>query len=84
VILDGTLATDGASLARVTMSPSGGARSRNVTVPVDGVPPATLFGFTVNDASVGLDGGAFATATSRTNTSRLLVTSSATRLVALE
>jgi hypothetical protein len=84
VILDGTLATDGASLARVTTNPSGGAGSGNVTVPVDGVPPATLFGSTVNDESVGLEGGVSGTASSRTNTSRLPFTSSATRLLALE
>jgi hypothetical protein len=84
VILDGTLASDGASLASVTMSPSGGAGSGNVTVPVDGVPPATLFGFTVNDARVGLDGGVLGTATSRTNTSRLAFTSSGTKLLPFE
>jgi hypothetical protein len=84
VMLDGTPATDGASLARVTTSPSVGAGSGSVTVPVDGVPPATLFGFTANDESVGLCGGVSDTISSRTNTSGLPFTSSATRLLALE
>ncbi len=84
VILDGTLATDGTSLARATTSPPGGAGSGSVTVPVDDVPPATLFGFTVNDESVGLGGGVCRTTSSRRNTSRLPFTSSATKLLALE
>jgi hypothetical protein len=84
VILDGTLATDGTSLARVTTSPPGGAGSGSVTVPVDGLPPVTLFGFTVNDESVGLGGGASRTTSSRTNTSRLAFTSSGTKLLPFE
>ena len=84
VILDGTLATDGTSLARVTTSPPSGAGSGSVTVPVDGLPPVTLFGLTVNDESVELGGGVSRTTRSRTNTSRLPFTSFATKLLAPE
>src|ERR687896_572565 len=83
-MVGGTLATDGTSLARVTTSPPGGAASGSVTVPVDGLPPTTVFGFTVKDESVGLGGGVSLTGSSRRNTSMLAFTSSATRLLASE
>src|SRR5918999_1031931 len=84
VILGGTLATEGTSLERVTTSPPAGAGSGSVTVPVDGLPPTTVFGFTVKDESVGLGGGVSLTGSSRRNTSMLAFTSSATRLLASE
>jgi hypothetical protein len=49
VVLAGTVATVELLLVSVTTAPPEGAAALNVTVPVDGVPPATKIGFTSTD-----------------------------------
>lgn len=49
VTLVGTVATDVLLLARVTTAPPVGAAPVRVTVPVDGLPPVTLVGFSDTD-----------------------------------
>src|SRR5687768_13697046 len=53
VTVAGTVATVGLLLARVTVTPPAGAAADSVTVPVEGLPPATLVGFSVAEARVG-------------------------------
>ena len=50
ITLAGTVATDVLLLERVTTAPPPGAGPLKVTVPVEGLPPATLVGFKVSDA----------------------------------
>src|SRR5438552_526890 len=57
VTLPGTEATDGVSLDRVTPAPPVGAGPLSVTVPVDGLTPVTLVGFSVREATVTGGGG---------------------------
>ena len=57
VTLEGTLAAP-LLLESVTIAPPAGAGPLNVTVPVEGVPPMTLAGFSVSDERVGGGGGA--------------------------
>src|SRR5712672_7142 len=59
VTFDGTLARPGSWLPRATTVPPVGAAVASVTVPVDGVPPTTLDGLTVNDAMGGGGRGTF-------------------------
>jgi len=51
VTLAGTVASDVLDEASVTMAPPAGAAAVSVTVPVDGLPPATLVGLNVSDDS---------------------------------
>jgi len=53
VTLDGTVATPGRLLPRLTAVPPAGAADDSLTVPVADDPPVTLVGLTVNDDSVG-------------------------------
>ena len=55
VTLAGSVAA-GLPLERVTTAPPVGAGALSVTVPVGLVPPVTLVGFRVTDASVAADG----------------------------
>ena len=57
VTLDGTLAAPGWLLVRLTTVPPEGAALGRLTVPVAGVPPATLVGLTLNEESVAGGGG---------------------------
>ena len=57
VTLAGTLAAPGWLLDSETTVPPAGATLDSVTVPVDGFPPVTLVGFTVNAESVEDGGG---------------------------
>ena len=50
---DGTVATFGRLLPRLTAVPPVGAADESRTVPVADVPPVTLVGLTVNDDKVG-------------------------------
>lgn len=52
VTVDGTVATDVLLLERLTLAPPEGAAPVNVTVPVELLPPLTLVGLSVSDASV--------------------------------
>jgi len=58
VTLDGTVAAAVLLLESATVAPPAGAGPLNVTVPVEGVPPMTLVGFSVSDERVGGGGGA--------------------------
>jgi hypothetical protein len=58
VTLDGTAAAAVLLLESATVAPPAGAGPLNVTVPVEGVPPMTLVGFSVSDERVGGGGGA--------------------------
>ena len=59
VTLEGVLATLVLLLESVTTAPPAGAAPVSITVPVeDCVPPTTLVGFSVNEESVGVGGGA--------------------------
>src|SRR5688572_5945089 len=78
VLRGGALAARGAALASIRRRRRDGAGAGRVTVPGDGVQPATSFGFTLSDESVGVDGRAPDAASSRTNTSRLPFTRPAT------
>ena len=51
VTVGGTVAA-GLLLVRVTMAPPAGAGPLRVTVPVEGLPPTTLVGFTVTEDMV--------------------------------
>ena len=62
VTLAGTVAADALLLASVTTAPPKGAFADSVTVPVDPVPPTTLVGLSVTEASVAA-GGAGVTVT---------------------
>jgi hypothetical protein len=53
VTLDGTLATGGLLLERETTVPPLRAGPLSVTVPVEGLPPVTLDGLSVSEATVG-------------------------------
>ena len=53
VTLAGTLAARGSWDSILTATPPAGAAALNVTVPVEGVPPTTLVGFTVIAVSAG-------------------------------
>ncbi len=57
VTLEGTLAAP-LLLESATIAPPAGAGPLNVTVPVEGVPPMTLVGFSVSDERVGGGEGA--------------------------
>ena len=57
VTLDGTVAAFGRLLVNVTALPPAGAGLGSVTVPVDGLPPVTLVGLTVNEDRVADGGG---------------------------
>jgi hypothetical protein len=58
VTLAGTVATPVLLLERETTAPPLGASALSMTVPVEGDPPLTLVGFSVNEDSVAeLDGG---------------------------
>jgi len=57
VTLAGTLAAPGRLLDSATIVPPAGAALGSVTVPVAGVPPATLVGLSTNEDSVGAGGG---------------------------
>ena len=54
VTLAGTVATVVELLERLTTAPPVGAGPLRVTVPVDGFPPFTLVGFSVNELTVGV------------------------------
>src|SRR2546423_1811458 len=56
VTLAGTLAAPGWLLDKLTTAPLDGAAFASVTVPVDGLPPVTLVGVTVNVDNVAGDG----------------------------
>ena len=56
VTLAGTVATTVLLLERDTRVPPLGAGALNATVPVDGVPPFTLVGFSVSEVRVGPGG----------------------------
>jgi hypothetical protein len=56
VTLVGTVAADVLLLERVTTAPPLGAALLRVTVPVDGLPPVTLLGFSDTDAAVAVIG----------------------------
>jgi hypothetical protein len=58
VTLDGTVAAAVLLLESATVAPPAGAGPLNATVPVEGVPPMTLVGFSVSDERVGGGGGA--------------------------
>ena len=51
VALDGTVTADVLSLDSVTTNPPPGAGPLSVTVPVEGLPPTTLDGFTASEVS---------------------------------
>jgi hypothetical protein len=53
VTVAGTLAEPGRLLPRLTLTPPDGAALPSVTVPVEGVPPGTLLGFTLSPVSAG-------------------------------
>ena len=55
--LAGTLATHGLLVESATVAPPFGAAALSVTVPVDDCPPATVLGFSVNEASAESPGG---------------------------
>ena len=57
VTLAGTLAEPGSWLDRLTTVPPVGAAPGRLTVPVEGLPPVTLAGLTVNDERPGGGGG---------------------------
>ena len=52
VTLAGTVAVAVSLLESATTAPPAGAAALSVTVPVDPVPPVTLAGFTLTDATV--------------------------------
>ena len=56
VTLDGTLAADELSLLRDTTAPPGGKAPLSVTVPVEGLPPTTLDGFTCSEINTAAGG----------------------------
>ena len=58
VTLNGTIAAAVLLVESATVAPPAGAGPLNVTVPVEGVPPMTLVGFSVSDERVGGGGGA--------------------------
>ena len=60
VMLEGTLAAP-LLLESATCAPPVGAGPLNVTVPVEGFPPATLVGFSESEERVGGGGGAAVT-----------------------
>ena len=53
VTLAGTVAADVGALESVTRIPPEGAAAVRLTVPVTGLPPTMLVGFTVTEASAG-------------------------------
>jgi hypothetical protein len=53
VTVAGTLAEPGRLLPKLTVAPPDGAALPSVTVPVEGVPPGTLLGFTLSPVSAG-------------------------------
>jgi hypothetical protein len=55
VTLAGTVATDGLLLERETTAPPPGAGPFRVTLPVEGVPPVTLVGFSASEDRLGRD-----------------------------
>jgi len=57
VTLAGTLAALGRLLVNDTTLPPAGAAAGSVTVPVDGLPPVTLLGLTVNEERLADGGG---------------------------
>jgi hypothetical protein len=57
VTLAGTLAAPGWLLDKLTTAPLDGAAFGSVTVPVDGLPPVTLVGVTLNVDNVAGGGG---------------------------
>ena len=56
VMLAGTVATPVLLLESVTIAPPLGAGPLSVTVPVDGLPPVTLVGFSASEEIVGAGG----------------------------
>jgi len=58
VTLNGTIAAAVLLVESATVAPPAGAGPLNVTVPVEGVPPMTLVGFSVSDERVGGGEGA--------------------------
>jgi len=56
VTLVGTVAADVLLLVRVTTAPPVGAAPLRVTVPVEGLPPVTLLGFSETDDAVTVTG----------------------------
>ena len=58
VTLNGTIAAAVLLVESATVAPPAGAGPLNVTVPVEGVPPMTLVGFSVSEETVGGGGGA--------------------------
>ena len=53
VTLEGAAAASGLLLESKTCAPPAGAGPFSVTVPMEGLPPVTLAGFTVSDEAIG-------------------------------